>query len=82
MTEICNFKTMIAMVLNEELECRVYGAEEGVLIAVDPFIIDAEEFIASSPPGRWLDIAMGSDGSLWALGEDVVWRYNGIFGRK
>ena len=53
--------------------------EEGVLVAVDPFIIDAEEFIANAPPGRWLDIAMGSDGSLWALGEEVVWRLQSDF---
>ena len=80
MTEICNFQDDDCDgSLNEELECRVYGAEEGVLIAVDPFIIDAEEFIASSPPGRWLDIAMGSDGSLWALGEEVVWRLQSDF---
>ena len=52
MTEICNFQDDDCDgSLNEELECRVYGAEEGVLIAVDPFIIDAEEFIASSHLG-------------------------------
>ena len=81
MTEICNFQDDDCDgSLNEELECRVYGAEEGVLIAVDPFIIDAEEFIASSPPGRWLDIATAM--VVLGLGEEVVWRSKRFLGRS
>ena len=60
--------------VNEGLDCLVYGATESTLLLVDPFLGDTGDAVAPAPPGLWLDIAFGTDGLLWALGDEVVWR--------
>ena len=65
--------------INEGLDCTVYGATETQLLLVDPFLGDTGDVVAPAPPGLWLDIAFGNDGSLWALGDGVVWKLQNGF---